>query len=479
MKPLPRPRKLRKPKPQLNKLNFESRLSAGLGQPQKESLYLIALSGGADSVAMLAGLAALREEVGFSLHCIHVEHGLRPSLESRGDARAVLKLSKKLDVPCRAVYIPPGKIESYARSGGHGIEAAARFFRYRILHRERRRVKADYILTAHTRDDVLENILMRVLRGSGPAGLAPMPKTKGCLLRPLLDLGRQDILDYINQKGLSYRIDSTNTDITFMRNKVRLRLIPLMDELFPSWRTTLFALAETQSLAADFLSDEAGKRLVWERLNGAGSEPCLRISEEHFFKAPLILREEAVFQGLGILSGTGNRTGSGFMHEQRPLPRRAALRRAATKGDASALGPLQLQRQKGFITMKLNKIKAGERGFSLLIKEPGLYTLNKRVWGGSGNHDLNIRVGPSGECEISDEHSIGCLFSVKLPVFFRSPMEGDRILLGGHRRSFSSIMNESSKSALVLVVQDVDGISAFIALDDKGSLMVNSRDKEK
>ena len=430
---------------------------------------------------MLAGLAALRDEAGFTIHCVHIEHGLRPAPESRGDAKAVLKFSKQLGIPCRAIYVPSGKIALHAKSSGQGVEAAARFFRYRILHKERRRINADFILTAHTRDDVLENILMRVLRGSGPAGLAPMPGARGYLIRPLLNVSRIDVLDYIDRKGLSYRTDATNADIAFLRNKVRLRLIPLLDELFPSWRAALLALAETQSLTADFLSEEAAGRLVWESYDDEEHEPCLRIREEDFMKAPLILREEAIFQGLEIISGLKSRAGLGSTQTQNPSPRRAAIRRAAIKGDAVDLGPLRLIRQPGFVTMKRGKTFSGERGFSLLIKEPGLYTLNRRVWGGPKNHNLNIRVGNSGEGEIYGGHSSGCFFPVSLPLVLRSPREGDRILIGGHRRSFSGIMNNgaSSESALVIVAQDADGISAFIALDRQGSLKVKNRDKEK
>ncbi|MDR0496482.1 MAG: tRNA lysidine(34) synthetase TilS, partial [Treponema sp.] len=260
--------------------SFEARLSAALGETAGK-IYLAAVSGGADSTAMLAGLAVLREKAAFSLHCVHVEHGIRPASENQGDAQAVETLCEKLNVPCRVISIPPGKIASYAAKGGPGIEGAARFFRHKALRAEARRVNADLILTAHTCDDLLETILMRVLRGSGPAGLSPMPRMRGCLLRPLLELTRKDVLEYLEKKDILYRTDSTNADIMYLRNRIRLKLIPVLDDFFPSWRNSLLALAETQALTADFLSSEVRKSLTWEsdmrEEAHHGSSPSLKL----------------------------------------------------------------------------------------------------------------------------------------------------------------------------------------------------------
>ena len=99
---------------------FESSVSAALGQPRAGKLYLAAVSGGADSTAMLAALAALRKEAGFVLHCVHVEHGIRPAEESRGDAKAVEELCEKLDVSCRVISVPAGRIAAFASNGGPG-----------------------------------------------------------------------------------------------------------------------------------------------------------------------------------------------------------------------------------------------------------------------------------------------------------------------------------------------------------------------
>jgi tRNA(Ile)-lysidine synthase len=110
-------------------LTFESMVASGLGVYPRGTGFLAAVSGGADSTAMLVALAVLRQEQGYKLYCLHVEHGIRPAVESCGDARAVITLCKRLDVPCRVISIARGKIVETAKQSGLGIEGTARFFR--------------------------------------------------------------------------------------------------------------------------------------------------------------------------------------------------------------------------------------------------------------------------------------------------------------------------------------------------------------
>lgn len=435
--------------------SFESRLAAALGMMAGKTL-LAAVSGGADSTAMLAGLASLRKEAGFNLYCIHVEHGIRPAEESQGDERAVEALCEKLEVPCRVVSIKPGRIAAFAANGGPGIEGAARFFRLRACNREAKRIGADWILTAHTGDDLLETLLMRILKGAGPAGLGPMPARRGRMLRPLLGVTRQQVLAYLEERGISYRTDSTNTDIKFLRNRIRLKLVPLLDSSFPSWRKTLLAFAETQALAANFLAEEVLKRLPWD----ISEEGQLRLNEDGFFKAPLILREEAVFAGVDILT-------DGFLASTGPgrkkivsVPRRSAVRKAVMQGTGD-LGQVRLNKKNGFITMELRN--KGERGFSLLIKEPSLYTLKGRVLGLGKN--LNLVIRPVKAAGLSPAQN-GNVFSAGLPLVLRNYREGDRILRGGHRRRVSGILNPGARPECtkIITVCDAEGTAAFIVL---------------
>ena len=443
---------------------FEARLYAALEKFKPETAYLAAVSGGADSTAMLAALAALRKEANFGLYCVHVEHAIRPAEESEGDAKAVQALCETLKVPCRIIAIPRGKIAAFASKSGTGIEAAARYFRHRALSAERQRVKADWILTAHTLDDLLETLLMRFLRGSGPAGLAPMMRNTGRILKPLLEMTRQDVLSYLEEKNIQHRTDSTNDDISFLRNRVRHKLISVLDSYFPYWRSSVLALAETQALIADFLETEAKKRLRWERLPG---EAFLKLREEDFLKAPPILREEAVFAAVDMLA---------VRDSGKPLryPRRSAIRHAVKHGTTADLGPARLDRRDGFITLApsrpRNQTGKKHRGFSLLIKEAAFYTLKGEVFGAGKNLSLFIKAGCS-------QTPLNAGFSARLPLVFRNHRAGDFIYKGGRKRRFSDMLNsaERSRYAGIITACDAHGPAAFIAIGK--DVTVISRDE--
>jgi len=318
---------------------------------------------------MLAALASVRENNAiFDLRCIHVEHGIRPEPESRGDAEFVKSFCKELNIPCKIVSIKPGKIAAVAKKRGIGIEAAARLFRHRAWLREAKRLDAR-ILVAHTADDALETTLMRIFRGAGPSGLAPMPVSRGLIIRPLIKLRRSDVIAYLTQKKLPWREDSTNSDIRFLRNRVRHRLIPQLNESFSNWRTTIRAFAETQSLAADFIQNEASARISWQP---EGSQ-ALYADAGLFFAQPVIVREEALFQGIDALLSSARVS----------IPSRTVKRkniRCFSEGAITAadLGPVRIKKNSQQIILSLSLVPfIQEYGFSLLINKPGLYTLKE------------------------------------------------------------------------------------------------------
>jgi len=297
-----------------------------------------------------------------SLFCLHVEHGIRQAEESQGDAEFVRDFCKNNGIECRIENIPPGKIAALARRRGIGIEAAARFFRHRALSREANRLgDKTLILLAHTKNDLLETALMRILRGAGSAGLSAMPAKRGRLLRPLLKMTRADVIEYLKEKNISWREDSTNIDEKYLRNRIRRTLIPLLNEAFPSWESGVLGMAETQSLTAAFIANEANTRIKWQEIaRNTNSAVSVSTEAKNFFAQEQIIREEAVFQAIDEL----------LKSKKNPRPvKRAVVRRFCDGAvNAADLGHVKIKREGEKIILSLAQKEYFEKGISRLIR---------------------------------------------------------------------------------------------------------------
>jgi tRNA(Ile)-lysidine synthase len=179
---------------------------------------LTAVSGGADSTALLWLLHRLAPEWGLRLRALHVNHGLRP--DSGRDAEAVRALGARLGVPVEVVAV------AVPRRGS--LEAAARAARYAALEAEAARIGADRIALGHTADDQAETVLMRMLEGTGVRGLAGIPAVRGRIIRPLLALRHHALVAALETAGLTWIEDPSNRDPKFARSRVRHEILPLL-----------------------------------------------------------------------------------------------------------------------------------------------------------------------------------------------------------------------------------------------------------
>ena len=191
---------------------------------------LVAVSGGADSVGLLRGLARLKRPGGGRLWVAHFNHGLRGA-ESDEDERFVADLATQLDLGFHSGRTA-GKLTAPGRDG---LEAAAREARYRFLQQTAEKVGARYLVTGHTADDQVETILHRILRGTGLAGLSGMNRVRALnpavtLVRPLLGLRRMDVRHYLKAIDQSWREDASNTCLDATRNWIRHELLPSIEE---------------------------------------------------------------------------------------------------------------------------------------------------------------------------------------------------------------------------------------------------------
>jgi tRNA(Ile)-lysidine synthase len=208
---------------------LEAKLAAGWPPiAWQDVTVLVAVSGGADSVALLLAMSALKTAGEGRLVAAHLNHQLRLE-ESAADERFVVELCGRLRVPCEVGH---AQIAAAAREMGDGLEAAARRARYEFLEQAAGRAGARYVVTAHTADDQAETIVHRVVRGTGLRGLAGMARARPLgpvtLIRPLLGVRRTEILAYLNDRQQPFRRDSSNLDLRFTRNRIRHDLLPCL-----------------------------------------------------------------------------------------------------------------------------------------------------------------------------------------------------------------------------------------------------------
>lgn len=205
----------------------------------KGSKLVVAVSGGPDSVCLLNILVTLQKKYAWELHIAHVNYGLRGD-DSKEDEKLVKKLAKQYHIPCSVLKV---KVTEH-----NNLEERLRKIRYDFFEDIRTRYGFDSIATAHTLDDQAETVLMRLLRGSGLQGLRSMRITNGKIIRPLLFTERSAVMHYLTQHNLPYRIDITNKDMRFYRNKVRHQLLPYLQEYFnPNIKQTLSKTAHVLS----------------------------------------------------------------------------------------------------------------------------------------------------------------------------------------------------------------------------------------
>ena len=218
---------------------------------------LIALSGGADSVALAVLLAEARKDCDLTLFAAHIDHGIRP--DSPQDAEFCRTLCRQLEIPfcCARLDVPA---EAHKRR--EGLESAARRLRYEQLRRFKAEVGANLIALAHHMDDQAETVLMHLSRGAGAGGMAGMRPICGDLWRPLLGCRKVELTDYLRGKGLTWREDATNVVADNPRNAIRLHVLPELEKCYPQCVPAIARYACTAGIEDDCLDELTGEYLA-------------------------------------------------------------------------------------------------------------------------------------------------------------------------------------------------------------------------
>ena len=251
----------------------------------------LAISGGADSVALLCATAHIAEEAGClgNLMVVTVDHQSRGQ-ESDGDVAFVLDLSKRLNIESFVCRINLAELEQEEKRQG-SWESAARTLRYKLLFKTAKEHGARFVATAHHRDDQLETLLFRLFRGTGLDGLRGVSSYRTVdesttLVRPLLQSCKQEIVDYLNEIGQTYRTDSSNSSPEYARNRVRNELVPVLESIFPNrWQNALLRISQQANETEEYFNEELIK------LDARIEETRKR--EEKYRKASLAVSESS------------------------------------------------------------------------------------------------------------------------------------------------------------------------------------------
>ncbi|WP_101773627.1 tRNA lysidine(34) synthetase TilS [Peptostreptococcus faecalis] len=262
---------------------------------------VIGLSGGPDSVCLTHLLKEISKDININLYAVHLNHKIR-GIDAYLDALYVMKLCEKLDVPCfiRAVDVP-----KYCKDEGLGLEDGARELRYKIFDEVKTRVGANKIAVGHNKNDQAETVLMRLMRGTGIHGLKGMEyKRQDGVIRPILDLRRDEIEKYCIDNNLNPRIDSTNLEAIYSRNKVRLKIIPYMKEEFNvNIVDTIVRMSNNIKSDSDYIDSQVDKEY---ELCAEKKDEGVQISVKELEKIHYSIKSRIVIKAIKEILGDAN-----------------------------------------------------------------------------------------------------------------------------------------------------------------------------
>jgi tRNA(Ile)-lysidine synthase len=300
----------------VNKIKLETKVIDFIRQYSlisPEEIVVVGVSGGADSVCLLHVLAKWQKGLGIKLHVAHLNHQLR-GVESEADTEYVSNLAGSLGIP---ITIDRQDVTAYRIERNSSVEEAARELRYAFLARVAREVGTSRIAIGHTRDDQVETILMHILRGTGITGLcglapcSPMAydsqgmslrakRSNLLVIRPLLDITREETTRYCQEHQLDPRIDSSNRSLSFFRNRLRLQLLPLLRQYNPSVDQALLRLADIAKEDNAFIEQQASG--LWNEV-ARQENNAIYLDRKQIASLPIALQRQLLRTAVTKLAG--------------------------------------------------------------------------------------------------------------------------------------------------------------------------------
>lgn len=399
-----------------------------------------AYSTGPDSTALLAIMCRLRRMLGIEVIAAYFDHGLRSRSEIDGDVGHARTAASVL-----GVSLITGAAASEDLTGPGGPEAAARAARYRFLNGLASKYHANWIAVGHTADDRAETVLMRALQGTGVSGLGGMRARRGCVIRPLEALRRDDLLSWLRAEQLSFRRDSQNNNQRFTRNRVR-RLLADIERSFPAASACLADLGRQAEATQEFVAAQAVDRLPWMRTTLG-----IAVLWQNFRTSPAALQLEALYQGYDrLLRGTGPSR----------LPRRflAPIQQAAARnaGRVRAVGHgVVIERVASYLVMSTEVVLDARTDYLWKAVRSGSYRIPET------NIEIRRAEPDAGKRTAANEVRIGPIDGALL---VRSCRPGDEIRLHAGVKPLAALLREwgapVARRWMIPVVTDKRGVLA-------------------
>ncbi len=259
---------------------FRNRVAATIarhGMIAPGDVVLVALSGGTDSTALLHALSRLAVRLRYRVCACHIHHGLRGA-DADADAEHAGCFAGSLGIFFSRLR---ADVHAYTKEHKLSLEEAAREVRYLLLAQAAQACGANRIATGHTADDQAETVLLNLLRGAGPTGLSGIPPVRGSIVRPLIEITREDVEQYCRAEGIAYRIDQSNRDLRFTRNRIRHRILPALREIQPRVTEALCRLAEVMRAEDEFIAAQARTELERFEQRGDLTLPIAEFAQLH------------------------------------------------------------------------------------------------------------------------------------------------------------------------------------------------------
>jgi len=442
----------------------------------------VAFSGGLDSSVLLSILIRI---IGHeNIRAIHVCHNIRPKEELEKEKTIVQKTCRDMSIPLTIVNIRQSAISEYAHRTKCGIEAAARQYRYHALLRTAQRFGISTIATAHQADDQAETFFLHLFRGGRLEALGGISQSRVVdsandiyIIRPLLSFRRYELEEFARENGLEWSEDSTNTDNSFLRNRIRHELIPLLDTRFPSWRSSIESYQQQAQELNSLVTSIARKRMP-TMVRGRGKDAIL---DQTLFKNEEALVRREILRLFIMHLGLGDIVSQGALRSLEHAILKGAPRVEAGRcqfdlscGVVKYIG--KADSSSAFLDRSISHLKDLWRidEFFLRIREPGQYEC--------GPFSIVVpksKFAPFSDIAEIDKGEFKCLsIPLSFPFVFRNRKEGETISHKASSKDLDAILKKQKISAeakhIVAILEDEYGIAAILLMTFDGKLNIKS-----